>query len=159
MGIWERFSVVASDSIRQSLELDVNLAMKTTRQSPRNQKSVNYYPTGHTLTRGRRIANQRRSARIAAIRRRERQHALHVSGGITKRDFDRLPERRVTKTNIRQLSHICCAICMAAFRTDRILKVGVDCNHPFHSSCLERWLRHSNMSSLSFVSSLRPTKT
>ena len=56
----------------------------------------------------------------------------HKVPSLAFRDFDRLPERRVSTTNIRHLSQKNCAICMVGFRSGRVVKLGVNCNHPFH---------------------------
>lgn len=104
---------------------------------------VNYYPTGMTVTRGERIANQRRSARLKERRRQERRHQRHLDEGISPGEFQRLPKLQLTAINKKDLREKSCAICQSIFRKGQHLIIGSPCRHPFHSKCMEKWLKQT----------------
>lgn len=106
-----------------------------------NAAKVNYYPTGMTLTKGRRIANQRRSERLAEKRRQKERHLRHLSEGISPGEFQKLPNLRVTAGNTRTLRDKSCVICQAPFRVGQSLTLGIPCSHPLHSKCSELWMK------------------
>jgi len=118
--------------------LDSLVKMKT-RSS--NANKVNYYPTGLPLTRGRRIANQRRSQRLKERRRREERHQRHLAQGISSGELANLPNVKLTRDNRRNLRQNDCVICRGSFRNGQQLTLGLPCNHPCHRNCMERWLR------------------
>jgi len=111
-----------------------------TRSKNGNYVKPNYFPTGPTLTRGRRIGNQRRSARLRNIRRLRQRHQRHLDEGMPNRDFVRLPTVHLTAENKRNLRQRTCVICMGVFRVGQPVKLALPCHHAMHSGCLERWL-------------------